>query len=683
MAEIVRLLVAGVSVTLGLMNFAGHVSANFIALLALPHLLAATQCVWEIQHAQTERDTASPQIRLSVFSMAFYSSVGVAFILLKVDDLKLSWIHQQLLAGLVILISLVAWERSRVLALRKARTKDELSVGSYFQRLLVLIASGVILLIGFMAVLPPVADFVCSFSPQLKSKKLIDSAFGPPHRPKESGEKPDPLLDGSKASATGNSSAETAKTGRATLPQRVQLKLTEEPRVYLKFDQKQEGETFASKGPIYIRSLGMVNYEQFQWGPGSAEGYWVKEEEDGKKDGRVTLTDPGPALHYTIYVPESDGYAIPALAGVRQLDVPKVYVLPDDWYQIQDTGNIKYGARSQPKIWGQFEAEGCHVGEAPLSYLKVPEGKLGDELRQLSASIFQGRRSLNEVVPALMKFFREQYTYTSKVENKNGLSPLENFLFDERKGYCDLFSTSAALLLRKAGVPSRLAFGYMGGIYDPKEGLFTFQQRHAHSWVEINTKEHGWVICEFTPEDPAAAEGNGGSGGGNAPNLAQFDDASNPESKPNGAEGAKIESPSFLTQLQNILPAYSNSQLAALLGGLVVFGIGWVYMKRRAQLSSPGESAKRAAQLRDQQPAYFREFVTMCAEFGHRRNPGETLLEMQRALKAIQFYHADFDKMTDYHYATRYADQPKDRSKEDGFLRSIREFRRQQKSQQT
>ena len=95
------------------------------------------------------------------------------------------------------------------------------------------------------------------------------------------------------------------------------------------------------------------------------------------------------------------------------------------------------------------------------------------------------------------------------------------------------------------------------------------------------------------------------------------------------------------------------------------------------------ETPLSAAQLRDQQPAYFREFITMCAEFGHRRNPGETLREMQRALKAIQFYHADFDQMTDYHYATRYADEPKNRSKEDGFLKSIREFRRQQKNQQS
>jgi transglutaminase-like putative cysteine protease len=37
------------------------------------------------------------------------------------------------------------------------------------------------------------------------------------------------------------------------------------------------------------------------------------------------------------------------------------------------------------------------------------------------------------------------------------------FLFDLKKGYCDYFATSMVVLSRLAGIPARLAIGYVTG----------------------------------------------------------------------------------------------------------------------------------------------------------------------------------------------------------------------------
>ena len=40
---------------------------------------------------------------------------------------------------------------------------------------------------------------------------------------------------------------------------------------------------------------------------------------------------------------------------------------------------------------------------------------------------------------------------------------VDQFLFDTKRGYCDNFSTSMAVLLRTLGIPTRWVKGYTGG----------------------------------------------------------------------------------------------------------------------------------------------------------------------------------------------------------------------------
>ncbi len=679
--EVIRLLVSGLMITFGLMNFGNNLHVIFLTLLSLPHYLAATQCVWEMQHAESTQAAQTRDVRVSVFSMAFYASWGVAFILLQADSLRLAWLHQQLLAGTVVVLSLVGWECSRILRLKAGRTKDQLPRASYWRRVAAVLALSLLAMLGFSAFLPPVAEAISHLSPKWKPPSL-DANVGPPHRPKAN------PLEQSGENATGlenvTDADETARSGRMRLPKRVNLNQTEVPRAYLKFSTVEQAQLVQQQGPIYLRSFALSVYDNFEWQTSSQDGFWIKDEEDGKKDGHTTVTaDTAQSVAYTVFMPKADGNALLALPGLRSVDAPKIYALPDEWFQLQDTGDIRYGARSAPKIWGRFAAGRSKPANPGLNYLRVPEGRLGDALKQLKEQIFKARQAPEDCIPALQDFFAAHYTYSTKVENKNDVSPLENFLLSERKGYCDLFATSAALLLRKVGIPTRLGFGYMAGDYDPKEGLFTFRQLHAHSWVEIMLEGHGWVICEFTP--PAqGAPGPGDPNVATAPNLDSFADVSDPDllKKKTGFE-AEVSQLDFFSQLGRFWPALGDRNTRLVIGLVLLGFAGLAWWKRYAAQRTPEEKARRAAAARDQQPAYVQELRALATAAGIKFNLGDTVQELRRTLQANGCDHPELTTLANYHYAVRYEDAAQDRRQESDlitFLKSLREEWRQRQA---
>ena len=57
-------------------------------------------------------------------------------------------------------------------------------------------------------------------------------------------------------------------------------------------------------------------------------------------------------------------------------------------------------------------------------------------------------------------------------------------------------------MLRYLGIPARVAVGFAGGTYDPKQRVWNISDREAHAWVEVWFKGYGWL--PFDPTPPAA-----------------------------------------------------------------------------------------------------------------------------------------------------------------------------------
>ena len=122
---------------------------------------------------------------------------------------------------------------------------------------------------------------------------------------------------------------------------------------------------------------------------------------------------------------------------------------------------------------------------------------LSIELGQKLADQYQSKE---DIVNHVLTMFREQeYTYTLSPPLLRG-DVVDQFLFESRRGFCEHFAGSFALLMRAAGIPSRIVTGYQGGEYNAVGNYLIVRQSDAHAWTEVWLEGRGWVRV-----DPTAA----------------------------------------------------------------------------------------------------------------------------------------------------------------------------------
>ncbi len=130
-------------------------------------------------------------------------------------------------------------------------------------------------------------------------------------------------------------------------------------------------------------------------------------------------------------------------------------------------------------------------------YLKVPE-KGTERIKELARTLSSGRTK-EETVRAILAFLRHgDYRYS--LENLPfSDNPVEEFLFRHKYGNCEYFASAMALMLRHAGIPSRVVGGYRGGYYNDTGEYYLILQRNAHVWVEAYLESGKWVRVDPTP----------------------------------------------------------------------------------------------------------------------------------------------------------------------------------------
>ncbi len=116
-------------------------------------------------------------------------------------------------------------------------------------------------------------------------------------------------------------------------------------------------------------------------------------------------------------------------------------------------------------------------------YLQQP-AVISPRLRAVAEKIIVQGQTEAERVELLKTFFREQKLSYATTDLPSAKAPLEEFLFDKKRGYCEFFASSFALLLRLADVPARLVGGYYGGEYNVLAGYYLVRESAAHVWVE-------------------------------------------------------------------------------------------------------------------------------------------------------------------------------------------------------
>jgi hypothetical protein len=115
----------------------------------------------------------------------------------------------------------------------------------------------------------------------------------------------------------------------------------------------------------------------------------------------------------------------------------------------------------------------------------------------LSQRLKRGAANPFQYVKSVEAYLARGFSYTESPPA--AAQTLEGFLFDAKTGYCQQYSGAMALLLRMAGIPTRVATGFTAGSLDRRSKEYVVRDLDAHSWVEAWFPRIGWVTFDPTP----------------------------------------------------------------------------------------------------------------------------------------------------------------------------------------
>lgn len=192
---------------------------------------------------------------------------------------------------------------------------------------------------------------------------------------------------------------------------------------------------------------------------------------------------------------------------------------------ISPSGSIIWGGRQRDIVF--YEAECALISRSPnltncrspryfgdVDYLQLPPETPGFPLRRLRelAETICLRAAANtpyQMACAIEDWLSRNLKYTLKPSRSDRFTdPTCDFLFNTKKGHCELFASAMALMLRSLGVACRVVTGFRGGVYNPVGDFYVVRRENAHAWVEVlldddtdprNFNAVRWVTFDPTP----------------------------------------------------------------------------------------------------------------------------------------------------------------------------------------
>lgn len=245
-----------------------------------------------------------------------------------------------------------------------------------------------------------------------------------------------------------------------------------------------------------------------------------------------------------------------------------------------------------------------------------------DRILQKAEQIVQSAGATNpyDEAKAIEAWFlaKGNFTYTLKPPSApQGVRPLDYFLFQSHRGYCQDFATAMAVMLRQLGIPARLESGFGLGSYDDRTHRYLVSTTDAHTWVEAYFPGYGWIPFEPTPDNlnfpvvrpltaaAAAAPASSSSGAASRPPNARLGELSQ--------DGGSASGPSLVTVEKQLALVVVTILVLILLAGLIL--LRW--------LMAPADI-----------PRIWRRLLFLGDRLGVPRRPGDTPSEVGTRLSS-------------------------------------------------
>jgi hypothetical protein len=311
--------------------------------------------------------------------------------------------------------------------------------------------------------------------------------------------------------------------------------------------------------------------------------------------------------------------------------------------EVIEVQRSQYGTALVEALPGQFEYvvswldQNINVSEPLPGDLTVPENYI-DVIDKISDEIGIDNRDPVAAVTKIRKFFNENFKYTLIQRGfYPGRTPLSHFLTENRQGHCEYFATATTLLLRRAGIPSRYAVGYVVDEYSAFEGAFIARERDAHSWAEAYV-DGAWITVDTTPAIWAELES------ANASNWQRVQDLW-----------------SWISNRYNRLGRTHRGSIGDQLVWFVPPLTILLTWRLRKQLRKVVTGNPRKETLSRQDTGLDSEVFTLTTllnDKGYHIDPGETLAKFLRRTIAENVEGVSINRIIELHYQYRFAADP-------------------------
>jgi hypothetical protein len=269
---------------------------------------------------------------------------------------------------------------------------------------------------------------------------------------------------------------------------------------------------FTELSRVYFRGGAFDKYNGRAWGNSFGRRRMVETLRDGsfKVTGNPKpVGAQGPVLRQEILIEALD---TPVLFGVSFMDSVKGNF---PFLQADGMGGVRlayppsmrfpYSVLSIPDRLLEEDRAASSFTYPPSikkQFLQLP--KMSPRVAELARAVTQRVEAPYEKVRAVEQHLRRSYRYSLDVGPDLSPSPVEDFLFTRKTGYCEHYATAMVVMLRTLGIPARLVTGFLPGEWNDFGNYYTVRQQDAHAWVEVYFPRSGWITFDPTPETDAS-----------------------------------------------------------------------------------------------------------------------------------------------------------------------------------
>lgn len=227
------------------------------------------------------------------------------------------------------------------------------------------------------------------------------------------------------------------------------------------------------------------------------EGAWrsLRYQELPPREWRRELSPgSGRSLDYQILMEPTQQHWLYALRYPQPLE-PGVMAMAD--YRLYSPVEVEERFRYRVRSWPDVPLD-----PEVSDWRRQVEQQLPEEgnprTRALARDLRAAATSDVAFVDSVLDYFRDgPFVYTLQ-PGLLGEDPIDEFLFQRQRGFCEHYASAFTIMMRAAGVPARVVAGYQGGEVNPVNRTVIVHQFDAHAWSEVWLAGQGWVRIDPT-----------------------------------------------------------------------------------------------------------------------------------------------------------------------------------------